>query len=113
MQRVTGTSRLEGFLVDWSQTMSEPELRLPASWLDEATVAEELGRIERNRARETAREAELIARLAQLRPDTDDPPAGAPGARRRGWRKTDPQFSGVSEFFPDELGHALNLGRGT
>ena len=31
----------------------------------------------------------------------------------QGWRTTDPEFPGVSEFFPDELAHVLNLGRGT
>ena len=42
---------------------------------------------------------------------TRRPARQVPGGR--GWRKTDPQFPGVSEFFPDELAHALNLGRGT
>ena len=113
MQRIAGTSLVEGFLIDWAQTPSEPDAPLPASWLSDAQVAEELGRIQASRARETAREAELIMRLAELRPDEDDPPPGTPGARRSGWRKTDPEFPGVSEFFPDELGHLLDLGRGT
>ena len=113
MQRILGNSVVEGFLIDWAQIPSEPELRLPAAFLDDAGVAAELGRIQRNRARETAREAELIHRLAELRPDDDDPPPGTPGARRPGWRTTDPEFPGVSEFFPDELAHVLNLGRGT
>jgi hypothetical protein len=104
---------VEGFLADWVEFPAEPERRLPASWLDDAAVAEELGRIERNRARDTAREAELINRLAELRPDVEDPPPGTPGARRPGWRKTDLELPGVSEFFPDELAHVLNLGRGT
>ena len=104
---------VEGFLADWVEFPAEPERRLPASWLDDAAVAEELGRIQRNRARDTAREAELINRLAELRPDVEDPPPGTPGARRPGWRKTDLELPGVSEFFPDELAHVLNLGRGT
>jgi Domain of unknown function (DUF222) len=113
VHRIAGSSLVEGFLFDWSQAVPEPEVRVPASWLDDAAVAEELGRIQRNRARDAAREAELISRLAELRPDHDDPPPGTPGARRRGWRKTEPEFAGVSEFFPDELAHVLNLGRGT
>ena len=113
MQRIFGKSLVEGFLIDWAQSPSEPELRLPAAFLDDAGVAAELGRIQRNRARDAAREAELIHRLAELRPDDDDPPPGTPGARRPGWRTTDPEFPGVSEFFPDELAHVLNLGRGT
>ena len=44
---------VEGFLVDWVEFPAEPERRLPASWLDDAAVAEELGRIQRNRARDT------------------------------------------------------------
>ncbi|SFF62744.1 HNH endonuclease signature motif containing protein, partial [Blastococcus tunisiensis] len=106
-------SRVEARLADWLGTCSEPTPVLPVSALDDAQVAAELGRIERNRARETAREAELILRLAALRPDVDDPPAGSRGGRSRTWRRTAPEFAGVSEFFPDELAHALNLGRGT
>jgi len=100
-------------MVDWVSAQPEANLDLPADWLDDEQVAAELARIERDRARQTAREAQLILRLAELRPDTDDPAPGTPGARRRSWRKTDPEFSGVSEFFPDELAHAINLGRGT
>ena len=104
---------MEGLLIDWVQFQPEPDPRPPASWLDDEEVAAELERIQRNRARDTAREAELILRLADLRPDVDDPRPGAPGARNRAWRKTDPEFPGVSEFFPDEVAHAINLGRGT
>jgi hypothetical protein len=68
--------------------------------------------IQRNPARDAAREAELILRLAELRPDVDDRQPGSPGARSRSWRKTDPELAGVSEFFPDELAQVLNLGRG-
>jgi hypothetical protein len=110
---MTGSSTVEGFLVDWGQSPAEPEFRLPADWLSDEQVAAELGRIERDRARDAAREADLMLRLAALRPDTDDPPKGTPGARRRSWRKTESEFPGVSEFYLDELAHALNLGRGT
>lgn len=113
MDRVTGTSVLEGVLIDWVYPEPAPARRPPASWLDDVQVSEELARIQRDRARDTAREAELILRLAELRPDTDDPAPGTAGARRRSWRKTDPEFSGVSEFFVDEVAHAMNLGRGT
>src|SRR3954471_1977371 len=113
MQRLSGTSRVEGFLVDWVLTQPEPDPRPPVWSLDDGAVAAELARLQRNRAKDAAREAELILRLAQLRPDADDPGPGTPGARSRTWRKTDPQFPGVSEFFPDEVAHAINLGRGT
>ncbi|WP_309230066.1 DUF222 domain-containing protein [Blastococcus sp. TML/M2B] len=113
MQTLAGTSVVEGMLIDWVAARPEAHLDLPAEWLDDVQVAGELGRIERDRARQTAREALLILRLAELRPDTDDPAPGTPGARRRSWRKTDPEFAGVSEFFVEEVAHALNLGRGT
>jgi hypothetical protein len=100
---------VEGRLIDWAFVEPEPSAPLPVSWLDDAQVAEELGRIERSRARAAAREADLILRLADLRPDSDDPPPGTPGTRRQ----TDLEFAGVSEFFPAEVAHAINLGRGT
>src|SRR3954463_2404374 len=105
VQRMAGTSLMEGVLIDWVATQSQPGPRLPVFSLSDEEVTAELARIQRDRARETAREAELILRLAELRPDTDDPQPGTPGARRRSWRKTDPEFAGVSEFFPDEVAH--------
>ncbi|SDE52155.1 protein of unknown function [Blastococcus fimeti] len=113
MQTLAGTSVVEGVVIDWVTAQPEAHLDVPAEWLDDEQVAAELGRIQRDRARQTAREAQLILRLAELRPDTDDPAPGTPGARRRSWRKTDPEFAGVSEFFVDEVAHAINLGRGT
>jgi hypothetical protein len=110
---MAGTSRVEAFVLDWVRVQPEPDPRLPVSWLGGEEVAAELALIQRNRAREVAREAELILRLAELRPDVDDPQPGTPGARSRSWRRTDAEFAGVSEFFPDEVAHAINLGRGT
>ena len=112
-QRIAGSSVVEGFVLDWVASRPEPESLMPIAWLDDEQVAAELGRIQRNRAREAAREAELILRLAELRPDAGDPAPGTPGARSRTWRKTASEFAGVSEFFPDELAQAINLGRGT
>jgi len=112
MQRAAGTSRVESALRDWLGSLPERGSRLPVSALADGEVAAELQRIQRNRARDAAREAELILRLAQLRPDVEDPAPGSAGARSRSWR-TDPEFPGVSEFFPDELAQVLNLGRGT
>jgi hypothetical protein len=110
---MVGASRVEGVVLDWVVSRPEPGPRLPVSLLGDREVAAELGQIQRNRARDAAREADLILRLAELRPDGDDPEPGSPGARSRTWRRSDPEFPGVSEFFPDELAHALNLGRGT
>src|SRR6185312_5928213 len=90
-----------------------PELPLPVSWLSAEEKADELGRIQAERARLAAREAEVILGFAADRPDDEDPAEGQPGARSRSWRKTDPEFPGVSESFPHELGMALGVGRGT
>src|SRR5689334_15397274 len=68
VQRMAGTSRVEGVVLDWVVTRPEPALRLPVSWLADREVATELKQIQRNRARDAAREAELILRLAELRP---------------------------------------------
>lgn len=81
VQRMAGTSRVEGLVLDWVVSQPEPGPRLPVSWLDDHEVAAELGQIQRNRARDAAREAELILRLAELRPDVDDPGAGSAGAQ--------------------------------
>jgi hypothetical protein len=113
VQHPIAVSRLEGLLADWLACQPERHATEPVSRMGAEQVAAELALIQRNRAREVAREAELVLRLAELRPDVDDPAPGTPGARSRTWRKAEPEFAGVSEFFPDELAHAINLGRGT
>src|SRR3954463_11144152 len=75
-------------------------------------VAARLQLIARKRARDAAEEAEFILRLAELCPDADDPPPDHPGARKTYWRSAR-EFPGVSEFFVDELGAVLGVGRGT
>jgi hypothetical protein len=111
--RTTGSSTVEGYLVDWVRTRPEPGPRLPVAWLDDTQVAAELQQLARDRARNAAREAELILRFAALRPDDDDPAPGTAGARRRDAWSADPQTPGVSEFFTSELGSVLNCGHGT
>jgi Domain of unknown function (DUF222) len=113
MQRLAGTSVLEGYLIDWVAAQPIAEPCVPVAWLTDAQVAAELDQLQRDRARQLAREAELVLRLAALRPDDDDPPPGARGARSRTWRRTEPEFPGVSEFLVPEVAHAINLGRGT
>src|SRR3954454_14258149 len=107
-----GSSVVEGMLVDWVRTRPTPEPRLPVSWLSEEEKAEELQRLQRNRARDAAREAELILALAADRPEQLDPPPGTPGARRGSW-KPDGELPGVSDSFPAELSMVLTCGRGT
>ncbi|WP_448625180.1 DUF222 domain-containing protein [Geodermatophilus sp. URMC 64] len=113
MQQTAGTSTVEGFLVDWVRTRPAPEPRLPVSWLTAEQKAAELQRLQAQRARLAAREADLILGFAADRPDEDDPADDHPGARSRDWRQTEPEFPGISESFPDELGLVLGVGRGT
>src|SRR4051794_30758116 len=109
---MAGSSVVEGMLVDWVRTRPTPEPRLPVSWLSPEEKAEELQRIQANRARDAAREAELIRALAAARPDELDPPPGSPGARRGSWNP-DGELPGVSDSFPAELSAVLTCGRGT
>jgi uncharacterized protein DUF222 len=112
MQETSDPAPDGGVQIDaaWSHRVAAP--RLPASWLSDEEIASELQGVQRRRARDAAYEAELILALAADRPAALDPPAGSPGARRRGWAG-DEAFSGVSEFFTAELSAVLNLGRGT
>src|SRR4051812_11707732 len=107
-----GSSVVEGMLLDWVRTRPTPEPRLPVSWLSAEEKAAELQRIQANRARDAAREAELILALAADRPEELDPPPGTPGARRGSW-KPDGELPGVSDSFPAELSAVLNCGRGS
>src|SRR3954449_8194017 len=96
MQRMAGTSTVEGLLVDWVRTVPTPEPRLPVAWLSAEEKAEELQRLQRNRARDAAREAELILAPAADRPEELDPPPGTPGSRRGSWQP-DGALPGVSD----------------
>src|SRR4051794_22552461 len=109
---MAGQSSIEGVLVDWVITRPAAQPRLPVAWLSKAQKAAALSRLQGDRARTTAYEADLILGLAGDCPEDGDLPPDAPGARRN-WRETEPEFPGVSEFFPDEVAHAINLGRGT
>src|SRR3954471_10432868 len=107
---MAGSSVVEGMLVDWVRTRPTPEPRLPVSWLSPEEKAEELQRLQRNRARDAARGAELILGLAAHRPQQLGPPPRTPGARRGSWRP-DGELPGVSDSFPAELSMVLNCGR--
>src|SRR4051812_26348513 len=98
------------FVID---VVYEPAVARPAPGeLSRKQSAAALQLIQRRRARAAAEEAEFILRLAQLCPDTADPPPDHPGARKAYWR-TGREFPGVSEFFVDELAAVLGVGRGT
>src|SRR4051812_41213481 len=109
---MAGSSVVEGMLVDWVRTRPAPEPRPPVAWMSPEEKAAELDRIQANRAREAAREAELILGPAADRPDSLDPPPGTPGARTGGYGAPN-ELPGVSQFFPAELSAVLDCGRGT
>ncbi len=105
---VTRGSRFERALAGWLVEQPVRVSRLPVAVLSREQKAAELARVQARRAMEAGYEAELVLRLAELRPDCDDPPPGTPGARS--W-KPDPELPGVSEFFTAELAMVLNCGR--
>ncbi|TFV53296.1 HNH endonuclease signature motif containing protein [Blastococcus sp. TF02A_35] len=98
-------SRVEAALAGW--LVERPPLvdRLPVGLLTAEEKATELRRLQALKAMDCAYEAELLMSLAAERPDTDDPPPGHPGARRRGSGSPVP---GTSEFLPQELALVLN-----
>jgi hypothetical protein len=100
--------RLEGLLVDWLLERPPAVTRLPVDVLTAAQAAVELQRLQTRKAMDAGYEAALVMALAAERPDTDDPPPGHPGARRRGMGSPVP---GTSEFLPDELALVLNCSR--
>jgi hypothetical protein len=112
MSRVSGSSVVEGVLIDWSLDQPVDPPRLPVELLSREQLATEIQRRQRRQAMDAAYEAELILRMAELSPDDDDPKPGTSGARKSGWG-ADRDLAGVSEFFASELALVLNRGRGT
>src|SRR4051812_30358878 len=84
-----------------------PDRRLPVSLLSKAQKAAELQRVQARRAMDAAYEAELVMGLADDSPDTFDPPADHPGAKKGSWAP-DTELPGLSEFFTAELAVVLN-----
>jgi hypothetical protein len=109
---MSGSSMVEGVLIDWSLDQPVDVPRLPVELLSREQVAAELVRRQRRQAMDAAYEAELILRLAEQTPADADPASGSPGARKGGWA-ADTEVAGVSEFFASELAMVLNRGRGT
>ncbi|WP_164704474.1 HNH endonuclease signature motif containing protein [Blastococcus litoris] len=101
-------SPVEGALVGLLLEQPPDVSRLPVALLSDGEKAAELQRLQARKAMDAAYEAELVMGLAADRPDTDDPPPGHPGARRRGAGSPVP---GTSEFLPDELALVLNCSR--
>nr|WP_100498241.1 HNH endonuclease signature motif containing protein [Geodermatophilus chilensis] len=105
-----GQQAVEELLVDWSVAQPLPDRRLPVSLLTREQKAAELQRVQARRAMDAAYEAELVLGLADDTPDTLDPPADQPGARRGSWAP-EPELPGVAQFFSAELAVVLNCGR--
>src|SRR4051794_41559174 len=104
----TGGLTFEGLLIDvvWARETWPGEL-------SRGECARRLIANQRRQAMMAADDAATMLRMAALTPDDQDPQPGTPGARSTQWRQTDPDFPGVSESFPDELGQVLQVGRGT
>jgi hypothetical protein len=75
--------------------------RLPVGVLTRAEKAAELQRLQARRAMDAAYEAELVLGLAADTPDTLDPPADQPGAKKGSWAP-EPELPGVAQFFTSE-----------
>ena len=101
-------SLAEGALLSWLLHRTPSVKRLPVDLMTPEEAAAELQRVQARKAMDAAYEAELVMAVAAGRPDTDDPPPGHPGARRRAAGSPVP---GTSEFLPDELALVLNCGR--
>ncbi len=101
-------SLAEGALLGWLLQRAPSVQRLPVGLMSPEEAAAELQRLQARKAMDAAYEAELVLALAAARPDTNDPPPGHPGARRRG---TGSPVPGTSEFLPDELAMVLNCSR--
>ncbi|MGY2130415.1 DUF222 domain-containing protein [Blastococcus sp. SYSU DS0617] len=101
-------SVMEGALLGLMLQRAPSVHRLPVGLMTADEAAAELQRVQARKAMDAAYEAELVMALAAARPDTDDPPPGHPGARRRGGGSPVP---GTSEFLPDELAMVLNCSR--
>ncbi|RBY89107.1 HNH endonuclease [Blastococcus sp. TBT05-19] len=112
MPRVSGSSTLEGVLVDWSLDQPVRPSGLPVGLLSQEQAAAELVRHQRRQAMAAAYEAELVLRMAELTSDEFDPGPGSPGGRSARWADGK-DTAGVSEFFTGELALVLNRGRGT
>ncbi len=97
-------SSLEGVLLELAPMVEH----VSADRLSAEEAVRALASLQERKAKGDAREAELLLILAGHRPDTDDPPPGHPGARRRSAGSPVP---GTSEFLPDEVAMVLNCGR--
>src|SRR3954452_45557 len=110
MTTTAGARSFGEFVLDVVYELAVSRPRPSAAMSSKEHTAARLQLIQRKRARDAAEEAEFILRLAELCPDAVDPPPDHPGAKKTYWR-TDREFAGVSEFFVDELGAVLGVGR--
>jgi len=98
LQLVTGqVSSAEDVLIDWAVARPVDLPRLPVGLLSREQTAAELARVQAQKAKTAAHEAELVTALADDTPDTLDPPPGHPGARR-GSARPDRRHCGLGGF---------------
>ncbi|RBY89332.1 HNH endonuclease signature motif containing protein [Blastococcus sp. TF02A-30] len=112
MPRISGSSTVEGVLIDWSLDRPVAPAVPPVELLSKEQAAAELVRLQQRKGMDAAYEADLVLRMAELTPDEHDPAPGTPGARSTSWGSRS-DAAGVSEFFAGELALVLNRGRGT
>ena len=106
MQRLSGSSGFEGFVIDWVRT-PVPSPRVPVRLLSWDQKATELHRLQAEKAMLAAYEAELILGLADETPELPD---DHPAAGTSSWAP-DAELPGVADSFCHELSMLLNCGR--
>src|SRR3954471_8403220 len=81
MPRVSGSTSVEGVLIDWVVRHPVTPSQLPVEWLSREQKAAELARLQAEKAARAAYEAELIVGLADDTPELpDDHPAAGTGS---------------------------------
>ena len=83
MPRISGSSTVEGVLIDWSLDQPVDLPMLPVELLSKEQVVAELARRQQQQAMDAAYEAELILRMAELTKDEHDPRPGTPQPKTR------------------------------
>ena len=85
---------------------------MPVASRSDASLAEEVRRVNVADSKLWAYRVELIVQLAYRRRDDRDRPAGTPGAASPSWAGATALPQGLSEFLPDEVAMIMNCSRG-
>jgi hypothetical protein len=84
---------------------------MPVGARTRSELAAELERVGVVEGQLAAYKTEIVAAMARLSSDADDPQSGEPGAASPRWSSGENLLPEVSEFFPDELGQVLRCSR--